>query len=203
MNRHGQINAIAALAIVAPLAATASAQAEGRDNGFYLGMKFVGSSLHVDNEGDAFFVKDDGGGLLLLAGYSFNEVFSLEIDIGGLRHETSEQSIDADVGSLQIFAHYRFAPGHDFRPYIKGGVGGYSLRLATGDGDVRIEGGGIPVGGGFDYFFSPHFSLGADFTHNIIQYEELRVEFEDAAVSFDIDEEGAMSSVGLTLAYYF
>lgn len=181
----------------------ANAQVDGRDSGPYLGIRFVGSSLHVDNQDEGFFVKDDGGGITLLGGYSFNRVFSLELDITGLRHETSDPAIDADFAAVQIFAHYRFAPGHDFRPYIKGGLAGYSLSINDGGLDVQANGGGVPLGGGFDYFFSPHFSLGADFTHNIINYEELSVAAEDIAVTFDIDEEGAMSAVGLSLCYYF
>jgi opacity protein-like surface antigen len=185
-------------------AVTSWAQVEGRDNGFYLGIKFIGSSLHIDDDdNDAFFVKDDGGGLQLLAGYSFNDVFSLELDLVGLNHDTSDPAVDAKFAGVRIFAHYRFATGNAFRPYIKGGVGGYALALDGTGIDARIDGGGIPLGGGFDYFFSPHFSLGADFTHNIIEYKELTIPFEDGELSFDIDEEGAMSSIGLALAYYF
>jgi opacity protein-like surface antigen len=201
-NRH----CIAIIAVLASLACASrgSAQVDGRDNGFYLGLKFVGSSLHVDDEDKGqFFVKDDGGGLQLLAGYSFNDVFSLEMDLVGLNHDTSDPKVDATFAGMQLFAHYRFAPGNDFRPYIKGGVGGYSLALDGYGVNTRIQGGGVPLGGGFDYFFSPHFSLGADFTHNIINYEELVVEFQDVDVTFDVDEEGAMSSIGLSLTYYF
>jgi len=190
-------------ALVAATAHSAFSQAAGRDRGAYLGIRFMGSSLHLDNDDADFFVKDDGGGFTLLGGYSFNEVFSLELDLAGVRHDTSNPAIDARLAAATIFAHYRFAPGNDFRPYIKGGVGGYTLELDAGDADVRIEGGGVPIGGGFDYFFSPHFSLGADFTHNIIKYEKLHVDLGAVDVAFDVDEEGSMSSVGLSLTYYF
>lgn len=186
------------------LAAPAAAQVEGRDRGFYLGINFMGSSLHVDDDGaSSFFVKDDGGGALIRAGYSFNDVFSLELDLGGARHDTSDPAIDARLGTVQLFAHYRFSPGNAFRPYIKGGFGGYSLVLDANTAQVQIDGGGIPIGGGFDYFFSSHFSLGVDFTHNIIQYDKATFNLQGIGVSFDIDEEGSMSSLGLALAYYF
>jgi opacity protein-like surface antigen len=194
---------ILAGALVAATTHPAFSQEDGRDHGAYLGIRFMGSSLHLDNDDADFFIKDDGGGFTLLGGYSFNEVFSLELDIVGVRHDTSNPEIDARMGGAMIFAHYRFAPGNDFRPYIKGGVGGYGLELDAGDANVHIEGGGVPIGGGFDYFFSPHFSLGADFTHNIIKYEELHVDLGDVDVAFDVDEEGSMSSVGLSLTYYF
>lgn len=200
---NAQHSIIIAILLAATVASTASAQEEGRDNGFYLGLRFAASSLHVDSDDDNFFVKDDGGGIVLFTGYSFNEVFSLELDINGLVHETSDPAIDANFAAMQILAHYRFAPGNDFRPYIKGGIAGYALELDAGDADFRIEGGGVPLGGGFDFFFSEHFSLGADFTHNIIEYNELSVELEGVELSFDVDEEGAMSSIALNLTYYF
>lgn len=176
-----------------------------RERGFYLGLRFLGSSIHVDDNADSpFFVKDDGGGLQLHLGYSFNRVFSLEFSFGGARHETSVQAIDANAGFVQLFAHYRFQPGRAFRPYVKGGIGGYGLELTDNRASVRIEGGGIPIGGGFDYFFSRHFSLGVDFTHNIINYDKLEIDLGDGATAgFDMDEEGALTSLGIAFAYYF
>jgi hypothetical protein len=193
---------VIATSVCAPL--PTAAQVEDRPHGFYLGLAFVGSSLHIDDEGESiFFVKDDGGGALLRAGYSFNRVFSLELSIGGANHETSVQAIDANVGLVQLFLHYRFAPGHAFRPYVKGGLGGYSVELEDNNTSVRIEGGGVPFGAGFDYFFSRHFSLGVDLTYNVIEYETLSLDLGSATAGFDIDEEGAMTSLGLALTYYF
>jgi hypothetical protein len=183
----------------------AAAHEVTREKGFYLGAKFVGTWLHVDDDGDqAFWIKDDGGGLTLDAGYSFNRVFSLELALTGTRHETSVQAIDANLGAVQLFLHYRFMPGHEFRPYVKGGLGAYILRLEDAGASVRIEGGGVPLGGGFDYFFSNHFSLGVDLTHHIINYDTLTFDLgEGATVGFDMDEEGALTTFGLALTGYF
>jgi opacity protein-like surface antigen len=176
-----------------------------RERGSYLGLRFLGSSIHVDdNANSPFFVKDDGGGLQLYLGYSFNRVFSLEFSFGGATHETSVQAIDARVGFVQLLAHYRFMPGHAFRPYVKGGIGGYGLELTDNRASVRIEGGGIPIGGGFDYFFSRHFSLGVDFTHNIINYDQLEIDLGDGATAgFDMDEEGALTTLGIAFGFHF
>jgi hypothetical protein len=197
--------AVALAAAIASLAAPATAHEVTRETGFYLGAKFVGSSLHVDDDGDQTFrIEEDGGGVLLIAGYSFNRVFSLEMALGGTSNETSIQAIDANLGTLQLFVHYRFMPGYAFRPYVKGGVGGYGLRLTDGNASVRIEGGGIPLGGGFDYFFSNHFSLGVDLTHNIISYHTLLFDLGDGATAgFDMDEDGAMTTLGLAVTGYF
>lgn len=193
------------LTILVLTVAPSAAQKEERKRGFYLGINFIGSSLHVDDDGASpFFVKDDGGGAMFRAGYSFNRVFTLEIALGGANHETSVQAIDAGLAVFQLFAHYRFMPGHALRPYIKGGLSGYTLVLSDNNANVKIQGGGIPIGGGFDYFFSKHFSLGVDLTHNIINYDQVTFDLGNGAtVGFDIDEEGAMTSLGLALTVYF
>ena len=197
--------AIALAAVTMTATVPAGAHEVTREKGFYIGARFVGSSLHLDDDGDQVFkVKDDGGGLMLLAGYSFNRVFSLETAFGGVGHETSVQTIDATLGTIQLFLHYRFRPGHPFRPYVKGGLGAYGLRISDGNASVDIEGGGIPLGGGFDYFFSNHFSLGLDVVYNIISYDTITFDLgEGATAGFDLDEKGAMTAFGLALTGYF
>ncbi len=179
-------------------------QEDSNEKGFYLGIRFIGSSLHVDDSEDAdFFIKDDGGGAQLQAGYRFNNAFSLELSMGGAKHDTSDPRIDALIGAVQIFAQYHFSPGRPFRPYIKGGFGGYGLSLKEDNAEIQIEGGGVTFGGGFDYFFSPHFALGVDLTHNVIKYEEANLSAGGFSIGWEIDEEGSMTSLGLALAYYF
>ncbi len=203
--------AIAALLVagaVFPAGAQDEAEKETKsvapDNAFYLGLRFLGSSLHVDRSADdVFFIEDDGGGVEFHAGYQFNKVFALELALGGSGHDTSDPNIDAGFVFIQILALYRFAPAHPFRPYIKGGLGGCGLRLESGDLSATANGGGLVLGGGFDYFFTRHFSLGLDLTHNIVNYNEVEFRLGESAVSNEIDEEGAMTSLGLSFAYYF
>ena len=189
---------------VLPAAADGEGETLEPVKGFYLGMRFIGSSLHVDESADdLFFIEDDGGGIEFHTGYQFNRVFALELSLGGANHDTSEPGIDGGFGFVQLFGLYRFAAGQKFRPYIMGGFGGYGLKLKTGDAEATINGGGLALGAGFDYFFSRHFSLGVDLTHNIINYNEAEFRLGGSAVSTEIDEEGAMTSLGLSLAYYF
>ncbi|MFH1754072.1 MAG: outer membrane beta-barrel protein [Candidatus Latescibacterota bacterium] len=202
--RTVSLAALILLLLATPLFAEDDEVKKQKDNGFFLGLRLFGSSLHVDDEMDSdFFIKDDGGGAYLNFGYSFNSVFSLELSLGGAAHETSDPRIDATFGMFQIFAKYHFAPGHDFRPYIKGGLGGYELRLEENNVTAGIEGGGLAFGGGFDYFFTPHFSLGMDITHNVINYEEFNFAAGGFSVGMEIDEEGAMTSLGLNLTFHF
>jgi opacity protein-like surface antigen len=170
------------LLLASPLFAHEEADTSDGYKRFHLGFKLFGSSDF---------------------GVSVNPVFSLELSLGGAAHETSDPRIDATLGMFQIFAKYRFAPGQDFRPYIKGGLGGYELRLEEQNVSASINGGGLAFGGGFDYFFTPHFSLGMDITHNVINYEEFNFSAGGFSVGMEIDEEGSMTSLGLNLTAHF
>ena len=204
MKRHHPIIISMAVALCAVSATSVPAQVEGRDNGFYLGLRVASSDLHIDeNANDTFRIDSEGSGLMLLAGYSFNRVFSLELDFGGSAHNTSDFDIDAIFGTLQLFAHYRFRPGHAFRPFVKGGLGAYGFGVEDKSNKVTIGGGGIPLGGGFDYFFNRRFSLGLDLTHNIIEYDRVDINLGSSSVSFDIDEDGAQSALGIAFQFYF
>lgn len=175
-----------------------------RDRGFYLGATFAGSFVDADNQpGTPLRIKEDGGSVELRAGYSFNPVFSLELSIAGARHDTSDPAIDMNFGAVRLFAHYRFRATRQLRPYLKGGLGGYTLRLEEPGLAAEVTGGGLAFGGGVDYFFSRHFSLGLDYGFNLIEYDDAKVTFEGLSVSAGIDEDGAQSSLGLAFSFYF
>jgi hypothetical protein len=185
-------------------ASGARAETTEDETGFYLGLKFMGCSLHADNDADEdFFIKDDGAGLQLDIGYRFNPTFMLELSLGGANHETSDPAIDARFEVVQIFGYYRFSPDRAFRPYIKGGFGGYGLRVEEGPVSWRIEGGGVALGGGFRYFFAPYFCIGLDLASNIIQYDSAAVNAEGFSYEWEIDEDGSMTSLSVIFGYSF
>ena len=195
--------AIATLATALALTTTAGAHEITREKGFYLGLRISSSNLHTDDETQDFRVESNGGGLVLLAGYSFNRVFSLELDITGAGHQTTNPDITANFGGFELLAHYRWRPGRNFRPYVKGGLGVYGVTLQGNGDSVNVTGGGVPLGGGFDYFFTNHFSLGLDLTHHIIEYNQVEVDLGGSTVGFDIDEDGAQTALGLAFNFYF
>jgi hypothetical protein len=208
-SRKGKtIAVLAAFAmVVCQLMGASIASAHEMDDatqGFYLGLTLMGSSIHADDTIDEVFtVEDDGGGAQIQLGYHFTPSFALELSFGGANHETNISEIDTDIGLAQIFALYRFAPGQPFRPYIKGGIGGYGLTFDGKGADVTAKGGGLAFGGGFSFFFTPHFALGIDFTHNIIRYNEIELSFDDITIGTEIDEEGSLSTLGLSFSYFF
>jgi hypothetical protein len=198
------ISYIAVILVGAVLSSRASAEAVEDDKGFYLGLKFSGSSLHIEDcSDDEFFIKDGGGGLHLDIGYRFNPTFMLELSIGGAEHETSDQAIDARFESVQLLGYYRFSPQNAFRPYLKGGFSGNSLDIDVGSAGWEVSGGGVVLGGGFRYFFSPHFSLGLDLAHSIIQYDNAEIGIEGFTYEWQIEENGAATALALQFGYSF
>jgi len=196
--------ALAAFVLCLSLAsAVARAEVVEDEKGFFLGLKFVGASLHADEQSDVFYIKDDGGGVQLDVGYRFNPVFMLEIVAGGSSHDTSDPKIGATMQSVQIFGYYRFSPESAFRPYIKGGFGGYGLKLEAGSASVEVDGGGMAFGGGFRYFLSSHFSFGVDFTYNMIQYDKAKLSLGELSYESSVDENGGLAAIGLTFGYSF
>lgn len=173
------------------------------ESGVCLGLTLAGASLHSDATSDAFHVMDHGEALQLSVGYRFNPIFTLELAIGGSKHDTSDPSIDAGIASVQIFGYYRFLPEKSFRPYLKGGIAGYSLVLDSGSADLRINGGGIAFGGGVRAFLSPVFSIGADLTHNMIKYDDARLSLGDLSFQSSIEEHGRLTTLGLTFGLSF
>lgn len=180
------------------MAGDAIADVTEDESGVCLGLTLAGASLHSDATSDEFHVKDHGGALQLSLGYRFNPVFTLELAIGGSKHDTSVPSIDAGVASVQILGYYRFLPEKSFRPYLKGGFAGYSLVLDAGSVDLRINGGGIAFGGGVRAFLSPIFSIGVDLTHNMIKYDDAKLSLGDLSFQSSIEEHGRLTTLGLT-----
>lgn len=196
--------AIAAAVLVAGTCTEASARRVYRDRGFYLGTTFAGSVIGVDNApGSTLMIEEDGGAIDFKVGYSFNPVFSLELSLAGARHDTSDPAVDAELAAVKLFAHYRFRPTHQMRPYLKGGLGGYTLRVEKGPASAEVSGGGLAFGGGLDYFFSQHFSLGLDYTFSVIEYDNAKLRFENISATAAIDENGAQSALGLAFTFYF
>ena len=199
-----QIGAVALVTLLFLGATRAAAHEITRERGVYLGVMLLGSSLDADDTlDDEFIINDDGGGISIRLGYLFNPKFSLELALGGHGHETSDPAVDAVLGTLNLFGYYHFAPGRHFRPFIKGGIGGYGLGFESDENKPSVSGGGLAFGGGFEYFLTNHFTLGLDLTHHIIKYAEKEIDLGGGVTQgTEIDEKGSATTLGLFLTLY-
>jgi|GEM_PF-1142329 len=172
--------------------------------GLYLGVGLGGSSVPtVDRGATALDIRNDGGALALSLGYGFNPVFALELRISGAGHDTSVRTIDAGFAAIEALAVYRWRPHHPFRPYVRAGLGGYGITLDDGIAHTTVSGGGIPFGGGVEYFLGQHVSLGFDITHRVIDYDKITVDTGSTTGAFAVDRNGSQTSSTFTIGVYF
>jgi len=174
------------------------------DHGFYTGLQVGGarSNLESGPKLDAI-IKEDGGRLSLMAGWAFNEVFSLEWHISAMGFETIDPNIDVVIAGSHLYSVYRFRPGSHFRPHVKGGLGGTQMKFRANGLDPRIEGSSASFGGGFSYLITAYFSMGLEYTFHVIEYNRLTVPIGDGSLSVEIDEQGTAGALGLSFGFYF
>ncbi|MDH3217411.1 MAG: porin family protein [Candidatus Krumholzibacteria bacterium] len=173
------------------------------ERGFYVGARVVGSGLDLDQTRQDLRIDDDGGGIVFDLGYGFNEVFSLEISLGGLKYDTTVPDVTSGLGTLQIVTRYRFLPHQAFRPYVKGGLAGYTFRLEQGSDEATFGGGGLTFGGGADYFFTSRFAMGIDLMHNVFEFEDFDVDPDNILLGTGIDDDASMTWIGLSALLHF
>ncbi len=203
-----QLGVVALIAFMVSAPFGAEAHEIDRKSGFYFGVAGMATGLDADDTlDDTFAVEEGGGGLNFRAGWLFNPKFSLEVTLGGQLHDTSENNIIAGLGMINLFGYYHFRSDQHLRPYVKGGVGGYGLNFGekkeTDATYPRVQGAGLAFGGGIEYFLGSHFSLGADVTHHIVNYERKEIDLGDGVIQgTELNEQGSASQFSLFLTIY-
>jgi hypothetical protein len=163
-----------------------------------------GSNIGVNEANNSpLKVAEQGANFMLQAGYLFNRSFSLELSAGGYRHDTNAVDTELRGGTLQLAVKYRFLAQHHLRPYLKGGLGAYGLELDNGAAVARADGGGLAFGGGLDFFFNKHFSLGLDVTGNVIEYNNAELDLGTVIIPYEINEDSEQVAVSLAMNVYF
>ncbi|TAK00849.1 MAG: hypothetical protein EPO39_15250 [Candidatus Manganitrophaceae bacterium] len=180
------------------------ARADGAKSGLYVGADLVFNVPEQDLQGD-FADVDPGAGFDVKLGYRFSIPLAIEVEWGGTGHKVGD--VDAGIGFLVIDLRYFPFVFSDrpLYPYVRVGVGGYALvidNLRDPSGrrdDLKLTGGGVDVGVGFDYFLTPEVTLGVEITQRFVKYDDL--DYLDAKLVEDV--KGAMTSLNGGLQYHF
>ncbi|NNE44941.1 MAG: hypothetical protein HKN12_12100, partial [Gemmatimonadetes bacterium] len=103
---------------------------------------------------------------------------------------------------------YLFRPGQPFRPYLVGGVGGFSMGSRQDNLDFEVNGPGITLGTGFAYFVSERFALDFALRGDFINWEEATATLTlpggaQTEVATPIEEEGSAAKVFFGLNWWF
>lgn len=198
-------NVIVVFAVLSSVLASAGARAQDQpsDQGLNLALRLSAGEFRATDAGSNEKVSDVGGGLALTLGYDFNPVFGLQMELSGNGYSSLAPGLDAGIGSLALLMQYRFLPGHFARPYLRAGLGGYTLEFSDALGNVTASGGGVPLGAGVEFAIARHVSLGVDVTYHIIGYEEVTLESSGVGLTYDIDADGSQINFSLVALFYF
>jgi Outer membrane protein beta-barrel domain len=180
-------------ALVAGAALSAgSLAAQSNTSGFMLNGHFAGSSVSGTVEDSE---PESGGGFGVALGYGFNERVTLyaNLDVAELEYEEGdeEDGDDGKFGAGTVDLGLRINFGHDgqrWRPYLNTAFTAVVLADEMEEFEAATAGGGITLGGGVQYFFSP--SLAFDGALNVTAGSFTTVEIDgeeedlDAGIGF-------------------
>jgi hypothetical protein len=126
---------------------------------FYLGAEGLGLIV-LDQTGPRAFL-DHGGGVRLFLGGRLSRIFALEFAWEPTFHNNEVDIFGRRIGTIGLEAltvdGKLYPLSGRVQPYFSFGAGVYLL----GDNfSVFAEGPGYQIGGGVDFWLSPHFSLG-------------------------------------------
>jgi len=193
--------ALLCVAIAAPV----SAQARSTTHGFALGLHLDGVDLDPEDEESG-----TGGGLGLDLVYGFRSGLSIFLTLAGSVIEEGEgdETIEYDLGLADLGVRYAFGSEQArWRPFIEGALTGMIAtweNIDIGDPeryDLDLTGGGVSVGGGVQYFFTPSFAFDGGVRLTFGSFTEVSVE----NVSIELDEsiQARVTRVQLGLRYHF
>ncbi len=203
---------VAAITLLSTIEGVASLAHAG-EKGLFIGLQLHSSHIGAeepkpDSPEGSVFIEEDGGGAVFSLGYRFSDSFPVRIVVSGAAHETTNPEFDFVFSSVMIEAAYLFDSGLGLRPYLFGGIGGYSMKARQNGLSIESTGPGADFGGGLFYFLSEHFALDLALRFDVINWEknvaELRGDSGDVViVETPVDEEGAAAKILLGGSWWF
>lgn len=202
-----------ALAGAAALLCCPGAAATAGTDGWMVGLDFGTSHIGAEDPspGDpanSVYVDETGGGGTLLVGYGFTPSFVLRLNVSGAQHDTSDPDTEFWISSGTIEGLYLFRNPEPLRPYVMGGVGGFSMRSRRDELDFEVTGPGAVVGAGLVYFLGKHFALDFGVRGDFINWEESKATFKfpdgsTASVATPVEGEGSAAKFLFGAGWWF
>lgn len=175
------------------------------NRGFMLNLHAAGNALTpvgADTESET------GGGLGLALGYGFNDRITLYFNLDAAAVEYDEDAIDApddtyDLVTGDLGVRVNFGnPALKLRPYINAAFTGVAAaeqyEFAGEDVDQIIAGGGVTIGGGLQYFFSPRLALDLGLQATQGAFTEVSIDDEEEEFEEGVAFTSSRVQLGLT-----
>jgi hypothetical protein len=200
------IVSMAAAAVLLAGAGHAAAQDRSSTRGLLLGAHLNGTAIQLDEDEGTDAENGIGGGLIV--GFGFSEQFSVF-----LRGDGANISEDSDAGedntftlvNLDLGGRYTFgSTAAALRPFAEAGFTatglGFELTDGTQSADVVFSGGGLFLGGGLEYFFTPKAALNVGLAVGKGRFTAVSVDGGDAE---DLDEDQDFTTSRLSIGVSF
>lgn len=190
------------LALVSVPAEAQGSVRSGTDK-LFVGIGLGGASIDSD---DIDVDQQSGGGGALRIGYGFTRLFSLYLEGAAASIEEQDETFTLSHGDIGVRLHFG-GPERAFIPFLD--VGFSAREISVDDfnfeddqgnpvtGDLEISGSGISFGGGFLYFFNPHWALDVGLKITTGEFDTVKVN-NISFSGFEVDATSARLMVGVT-----
>src|SRR5688500_9444669 len=174
--RHTTVRPLLVAALVSvTFAAAANAQRVPDVRGLHLGAAVNATSIKLDETEFSDDERENGYGANLYIGYNFTR------NIGLLASLTASNINDSDTEDFSV-AHVDLAgrvsfPGRSaLVPYLELSLTGVGAEYTASGGEVElVEGGGVGLGGGLNYFFTRRVALDLGFRYTVGEFGEAKI----------------------------
>lgn len=162
-------------------------------------------SIIGDTEEDEFvLVDEEAPGAAFQVGYMVSPSLQLRLYTGAAAHPTAFDGLNVTYGSGTIDLVYLFRQGAGFRPYIAGGLGGFTLESQVGSFKFETEGGGAALGIGFHWHLNRRLALHGQVRSEAINWKLARATNEAGEIlETPVEWSGSAGKVALGLAVWF
>ncbi len=194
---------ILALALLAILSAPTIAEAGDR---WLLGLDGLSSHVGDNDEEDIVSIEETAGGGALQFGYFLNPNFMLRIYGGGANHATSDSGLEIVFAGGLFEAVYMFRAERAWRPYVFGGLGGFSIESQQESLTYEATGAGVSFGLGACYALGRTVHLHGSMRLEAVNWEQVSVTYTlpdgtDLAVETPVEDSGLASKLTLGLVF--
>lgn len=172
-----------------------------------VGLDGVWSTIGENDDAVEIIVDETAPGAGFQAGYLITPGFMLRLYGAAADHATNDAGIDLRFGGGTIDAVFLFRAGHGTRPYLFGGLGGYSLESRRGRFTYKTEGPGAAFGGGVQAMLGARVSLHGSWRIERVYWKEASATYiapggGTTTITVPIDESGWANKFTLGLGVW-
>ncbi len=165
---------IATILLSASAAIPAAAQTIADVRGPHLGAAINATSIKFDETAFSDDQRENGYGVTLYAGYNFTRNLGLTLGVTGANINDSGTE-DFSLAHVDLAGRFSFPGRSALVPYLEVALVGVGAEYDAEGERVKFEGGGVGLGGGFNYFFARRAALDANFRYTGGEFSKVKI----------------------------